>query len=139
MVVEGWFGRGSTTLHCTHHALPHHLRHQSFLSLFSFVRLHISMEGCYRRVLIWGILVSRHIGRCFPDAFKIRKKTSPSMVESAAECSLTLQGGAELGHDEVQRTLEGFPSSVCDPVFCAGSGNPYDGNRRRHCGCVPQS
>ena len=46
--------------------------------------------------------MSRHIVRCFPDAFKIRKKTLPSMVESAAECSLTLQGEAELGHDEVR-------------------------------------
>ena len=23
--------------------------------------------------------------------------------------------------------------------FCAGSDNPYDGNRKRHCECVPQS
>ena len=36
MVVVGWLGRGSTTLHCTHHALPPHLRHQSF---FSFANL----------------------------------------------------------------------------------------------------
>ena len=50
------------------------------------------------------------------------------MVESAAECSVTLQGKADLGHDEVQRMLQGFPSSVCDLVFCAGSGNPYDEN-----------
>ena len=69
---------------------------RSPLLCFFFVRLHISMEGCYRCVLILGILVSRHVGRRSPDAFKIRKKTSPSMVEGAAECSLTLQGGAEL-------------------------------------------
>ena len=36
MVVVGWLGRGSTTLHCTHHALPPHLRHHSF---FSFANL----------------------------------------------------------------------------------------------------
>ena len=55
-VVEGWLGR----------APPHFIAHTciatpELFSLFSFVKLHISMEGCYRRVLIWGILVSRHI------------------------------------------------------------------------------
>ena len=36
MVVVGWLGRGSTTLHCTHHALPPHLTHHS---VFSFPSL----------------------------------------------------------------------------------------------------
>ena len=33
MVVVGWLGRASTTLHCTHHALSHRLK---VLSLFLF-------------------------------------------------------------------------------------------------------
>ena len=35
--LVGWLGRGSTTLHCTHYALPHHLRHQSFFSFANFL------------------------------------------------------------------------------------------------------
>ena len=54
--------------------------------------------GMLSSCLDLGILVSRHICRCFPDAFKIRKKTLPSKG-STAECSLTLQGRIELGHD----------------------------------------
>ena len=36
MVVVGWLGRGTTTLHCTHHALSHRLK---VLSLFLFPSL----------------------------------------------------------------------------------------------------
>ena len=36
MVVVGWLGRGTTTLHCTHHALSHRLK---VLSLFLLLSL----------------------------------------------------------------------------------------------------
>ena len=39
MVVVGWLGRGTTTLHCTHYALTHRLKVLSlFLFVFSFPR-----------------------------------------------------------------------------------------------------
>ena len=36
MVVVGWLGRGTTTLHCTHHALSHRLKVLSIFSCCSF-------------------------------------------------------------------------------------------------------
>ena len=34
LVVEGWLGRGTTALHCTHHVLTHRLKDLSFFSFF---------------------------------------------------------------------------------------------------------
>ena len=41
MVVVGWLGRGTTTLHCTHRALTHRLKVLSLFFFFSLVCLFI--------------------------------------------------------------------------------------------------
>ena len=66
MVVVGWLGRGSTTLHCTHHALPPHLRQQSFFS-FSF---------SFGSLFLQCVMFSR-VFCAFPSWHSVRTCSSP--------------------------------------------------------------
>ena len=44
LVVEGWLGRGTTVLHCTHHVLTHRLEDLS-LFLFAFFFANLSFHS----------------------------------------------------------------------------------------------
>ena len=127
----GWIGAPphfiARTMHC-------HTISDTRASLVFFCETS-HLHGCYRRALIWGILVSSHIGRCFPTFSRSGRRPRLRWWKALQSALSRYKVGPNWDTMRFNERWKDFPSSVCDPVFCAGSGNPYDGNWRRHCGC----